>query len=169
MAISTLLGVYHELRPAELVVLGSVLSLYCVFTPLILTTAWWGGAYGYPWSQWGKLGYRELRCLAYLPITVSPPWPGCGHVTKVRLLRVSSELLCWTLQGTLPLCTHGGWGLAISSFPPHGDSQSGAGECEATHKKQQGEEPPADTHGPLNPAVLLLGVSVMWAVQSTFV
>lgn len=73
MVISTLLGVYHELTPAELVVLGSVLSH--VFTSLILT-ARWGGACGYPCSQMGKLGFRELRCFADLPITAPLPHPG---------------------------------------------------------------------------------------------
>lgn len=58
----------------------------------------------------------------------------------------------------MPLGACVGLGLAVTSFPRHGGSQFGAGKHEVTHKKQEGEEP-ADTCGPVSPALLLLDPS----------
>lgn len=149
MVISTLLGVYYELTPAELVVPGSVVSLYHVFTPLILTAARWGGAYGYPCSQMGKLGFRELRCFADLPITVSPPWLGVGMWPKSGFwesLRNSSVEPCKELCPSAPMVSRG-WPCRPT---PHGGSQSAAGEPR-THTQSSREKNHLPTPQGLSP------------------
>lgn len=160
MVIFTLPSVYYELTPAKLVVPGSVLSLYHVFTPLILTAARWGGAYGYPCSQMGKLGFRELRCFAYLPITVSPPWLGVGTWPKSGFWeprRSSSVEPCKELCPSAPLVS-GGWPCRPT---PHGGRQSAAGEPRrhtqsSREKNHRGASHPSDASQlcePFNPLV----------------
>lgn len=159
MAISTLLGVYHELRLAEPVVPGSVLSLYHAFTPLILVTAWWGGAYLYPCFQMGKLGFRELRCLAHMSTAISPPCPGCGwacdqsqapwSLSRTSLLNLAGNdalrCLCWLGVGCdlLPLTRR---------QPVWGRRARG-------HTQKAGGRRTADTCGPVSRALLLLDPS----------
>lgn len=120
MAISTLRGVYHELRLAEPVVPGSVLSLYHTFTPLILITAWWGGAYRYPCFQMGKLGFRELRCLAHMSTAISPPWPGRGWLKSGSLesLQDFSAEPCGERGPSVPVLA---WGWL---WPPSPDTEA---------------------------------------------
>ena len=145
MAISTRLGVYHELALVELVVPGSMLSLSHAFAHSVPTRACWRRAYGYHCFQRGKLGFGELRCFACSPIAVSLPWPGCGHAAKVRLLGVSLGLHC----------AHGAQELAVPSFPT-GRQSVWIRRAWGHAQKGAGRRPTCCPRGPLNPAVPLL-------------
>lgn len=104
MAISTRLGVYHELALVELVAPGSMLSLSHAFAHSVLTEPADIG-HGYHRFQRGKLGFGELRCFACSPIAVSLPGP------------VGMQPKSGSLESLGLHCAHGAQELAVPSFP----------------------------------------------------
>lgn len=144
MTVSTRLGVYHELALVEPVAPGSMLSLSHAFAHSVLTEPADIG-HGYHCFQRGKLGFGELRCFACSPIAVSLPWPGCGHLAKVRLLGVSGASLC-------PRCPGAGRAL----LPLTGRQSVWIRRAWGHAQKGAGRRPTCCPRGPLNPAVLLL-------------
>lgn len=111
------------------------------------------------WGLWlslfsDELGFRELRCFADLPITVSPPRLGVGMWPKSGFwesLRNSSVEPCRELRPPAPMVSGAG-----HAAPPLMEAASLQQESRGHTQKAAGRRTTCWHRGPLTPAVLLL-------------